>query len=290
MPRFMNAKIDLHVHSNASDGKYSPAQLVQLAARNGLTLLAITDHDTVGAVAAAQAEAQGFCALKVIPGVEISSHAPGNEVHILGYFVDTSNADFLQQLAAQSESRMDRACAIVEKLHTLGLKISLERVKQLAGDGSIGRPHIAQALMEKGYVSSFQEVFERYLGQGCPAYVERIKITPEEAVMLILRSGGLPVLAHPTTISNAEELIAHLCTIGLVGMECYYKDYSNRQRCEMADLARYYGLIATGGSDFHGIDEATEVMLGEAKVPAECGENLIRIARERGIKLPDYLS
>lgn len=285
----MNTKIDLHVHTNASDGKYSPAELVRLAARNGLTLLAITDHDTVSAVATAQAKAQEFSALKIIPGVEISSHAPGNEVHILGYFVDISNADFLRQLAAQSESRMDRAHAIVEKLHTLGLNISLERVQQLAGDGSIGRPHIAQALMEKGYVSSFQEVFERYLGQGCPAYVERIKITPEEAVLLILRSGGLPVLAHPTTISNAEELIARLCKNGLVGMECYYKDYSTRQRYEMADLARYFGLIATGGSDFHGIDEATEIMIGAADVPAECGESLIHTARERGVKLPDYL-
>ncbi|MCL2281630.1 MAG: PHP domain-containing protein [Dehalococcoidia bacterium] len=285
----MNAKIDLHVHTNASDGKYAPAQLVQLAARNGLTLLAITDHDTVSGVVAAQTAAQEFPTLKIIAGVEISSHEPGSEVHVLGYFIDIANAEFLKQMVALNDSRQDRAHAMVEKLHGLGLDISLERVKQLAGDGSIGRPHIAQALMEKGYVSSFQEVFERYLGQGCPAYVERIKITPDEAVAIILRSGGLPVLAHPTFISNAEPLIARLTACGLVGMECYYKDYTSELRDNLAALAHRYNLIATGGSDFHGIGDAAEVLLGEAGVPAECGANLIRTAREHGIKLQPYL-
>ncbi|MCL2707335.1 MAG: PHP domain-containing protein [Dehalococcoidia bacterium] len=285
----MNGKIDLHAHTNASDGKYSPAQLVRLAASNALTLLSITDHDTVGGVLAAQTAAQEYPSLKIIPGVEISSHAPGNEVHILGFFIDIDSPVLMRQLAALSDSRRDRAHAIVEKLHDLGLDISLERVYQLAGEGSIGRPHIAQALMEKGYVSSFQEVFVRYLGQGCPAYVERVKITPDEAVELVLRSGGLPVLAHPTTISDAETLIIRLTERGLVGMECHYKDYTPAQRNELAAMARRHNLISTGGSDYHGIDETTEVMLGEASVPAECAENLILAARERGIKLPSYM-
>ncbi len=282
----MNGKIDLHVHTNASDGKYSPAELVGLALRNGLDLLAITDHDTISGIAPALETARAFPDLRIIPGVEISSHAPGSEVHVLGYFVDTGNAELLQQLAALGDSREDRAQAIVEKLLGLGLDISLERVHEIAGDASIGRPHIAQALMEKGYVSSFQEVFTRYIGQGGPAYVDRIKLSPEEAVDLIISCGGLPVLAHPSTINDAEAVISRLATRGLAGLEAYYKDYTDAQRRDLASLARRYKLIACGGSDFHGIDEANEVMLGDARVPRECGENLISLARERGVKMP----
>jgi hypothetical protein len=286
----MTGKIDLHVHTNASDGKYTPAELVNLAARNGLGLLAITDHDTVSGIAPALEAARAFPELKIIPGVEISSHAPGSEVHLLGYFINYEDPELLKQLAALGDSRQDRARAIVEKLRGLGLDISLERVQQIAGEGSIGRPHIAQALMEKGYVSSFQEVFTRYIGQGGPAYVDRIKLTPDEAVELILKSGGLPVLAHPSTINDAETVIARLASRGLVGMEAYYKDYGDQQRREMVSLAHRYKLIPTGGSDFHGIDETTEVMLGDAGVPRECGENLIRLARERGIRLPSQFN
>ena len=280
------SKTDLHVHTNASDGKYSPAELVKLAARNGLGLLAITDHDTVSGIAPALEAARAFPDLKIIPGVEISSHAPGSEVHVLGYFIDYEDPELLKQLATLGDSRQDRARAIVDKLREMGLDISLERVHQIAGEGSIGRPHIAQALMEKGYVSSFQEVFTKYIGQGGPAYVERIKLTPDEAVELILKSGGLPVLAHPSTINDAEVVISRLAAAGLAGLEAHYKDYSSEQRRDLAALAAKYKLIATGGSDYHGIDEATEVMLGDARVPQECGENLIRLARERGIKLP----
>ena len=282
----MNGKIDLHVHTNASDGKYPPAELVALGARNGLGLLAITDHDTIAGIAPALEAARAFPDLKIIPGVEISSHAPGSEVHMLGYFIDSGNSELLKQLAALGDSRQDRARAIVEKLRGLGLDISLERVQEIAGDGSIGRPHIAQALMEKGYVSSFQEVFTRYIGQGGPAYVERIKLTPDEAVKLILRCGGLPVLAHPSTINDAEAVVSRLAATGLVGLEAYYKDYTDQQRYDMVSLAYRYKLITTGGSDFHGIDEATEVMLGDARVPRECSQNLIKLARERGCKLP----
>ena len=280
------SKIDLHAHTNASDGKYSPAELVKLAAQNGLGLLAITDHDTISGIAPALEAARAFPYLKIVPGVEISSHAPGSEVHVLGYFIDIGNSELLIQLAALGDSRQDRARAIVEKLRGLGLDISLERVQEIAGDGSIGRPHIAQALMEKGYVSSFQEVFTKYIGQGGPAYVERAKLTPDEAVELILKNGGQPVLAHPSTINDAEAVVARLAGRGLVGVEAYYKDYTDEQRRDMVSLAYRYKLLATGGSDFHGIDEATEVMLGDAGVPRTCGENLIRLARERGVKLP----
>ena len=204
------SKTDLHVHTNASDGKYTPLELVKLAAHNGLGLLAITDHDTISGIVPALEAAKAFPGLKIIPGVEISSHAPGSEVHMLGYFINYEDPELLKQLAALGDSRQDRAKAIVDKLRGLGLDISLERVQQIAGDGSIGRPHIAQALMEKGYVSSFQEVFTKYIGQGGPAYVERAKLTPEDAVELILKSGGLPVLAHPSTINDMEAIVSRL--------------------------------------------------------------------------------
>jgi predicted metal-dependent phosphoesterase TrpH len=282
----MMGKTDLHVHTSASDGKYAPAELVKLAAGNGLSLLAITDHDTVAGIPAAMEAVRAFPDLKIIPGVEISSHAPGSEVHVLGYFMDYKNPELLAQLAELGNSRQDRARGIVEKLRGLGLDITIERVQEIAGGGSIGRPHIAQALMEKGYVSSFQEVFTKYIGQGGPAYVERIKLTPDDAVALILQCGGLPVLAHPSTINDAEAVVRRLAAGGLVGLEAYYKDYTDEQRREMVNLAYRYNLIPTGGSDYHGIDESTEVMLGDAGVPKECGDNLIKAARIRGIKLP----
>ncbi len=285
----MTGKVDLHVHTLASDGKYSPADLVALASRKGLGLLGITDHDTVSGLPAAIEAAQAFPDLKIVPGVEISTHAPGSEVHVLGYFIDTANRELLEQLAALGDSRHDRAKAMVDKLRELGLDITLERVQEIAGDGSIGRPHIAEALMEKGYVSSFQEVFTKYIGQGGPAYVDRIKLTPQQAVELIVRSGGLPVLAHPSYINDLETVVAGLAGKGLAGLEVHYKDYTDQTRIDMSVLASKYKLIATGGSDFHGIDESMEVMLGGARVPRECGENLIRVALERGIKLPAWL-
>jgi predicted metal-dependent phosphoesterase TrpH len=147
----------------------------------------------------------------------------------------------------------------------------------------MGRPHIGQALLEKGYVSNMQEVFTRYIGQGGPAYVDRHKLTPQEAIGVILKSGGLPVLAHPTTANDTENMIAHMAQVGLAGIEVYYKDYDSKQRHTFAKLAKKYNLIATGGSDYHGLDESTEVMLGEANVPIQAARSLFSLAEERGM-------
>jgi predicted metal-dependent phosphoesterase TrpH len=269
-------KIDLHVHT-------SPSTLVEMAARRRVEILAVTDHDTVDGLAIAIQAAQSFPKLKLIPGIELSSHAPGSEVHILGYFIRYTDPELLAQLTILRGSREERARAMVEKLRTMGLDISLERVQQIAGDGSMGRPHIAQALMERGYVSNMQEVFTRYIGQGGPAYVDRHKLTPEEAVGLILKSGGLPVLAHPTTANDMEKMIERMTTVGLAGIEVYYKDYDSKQRQALARLASKYNLIATGGSDYHGLDESSEVMLGEANVPMQAAKSLYSLAREKGI-------
>ena len=275
--------IDLHVHTNASDGKYTPAELVALAAGNGLNCLAVTDHDTTDGLSEALQSAENYPELTVIPGVEISSHAPGSEVHILGYFIDRSDHVFAAELAAMRDSRRERARLMVDKLRTLGLDITHERVRDIAGESNIGRPHIAQALLEKGYVTNMQEVFSLYLGQGRPAYVDRHKLSPAQAVELISKAGGLPVIAHPTTINDMEKLIPELIAVGLVGMEVYYKDYDAKQRRSLAAYARANRLLATGGSDFHGIDPATEVMLGQAGVPQTALDKLLALARQRNL-------
>ena len=276
-------KIDLHVHTNASDGRLAPAELVALAASRGVELLAIADHDTVAGINPALEAAGKYPGLRLIPAIELSSHAPGNEVHILGYFIRHDSPELAVELKVLQSSRGERAKAMVAKLQGLGFDISLSRVQEIAGTGSMGRPHIAQALLEKGYVSDFREVFDKYLGQGGPAYVERHKLTPAQAVGLVLRCGGIPVLAHPTTLDLAE-LLPDLLSAGLMGLEVYYKDFSSETRQNLANLARSHRLIATGGTDYHGI-EPTEVMLGEAGVPSIVAKHLFALARKQGIEL-----
>ncbi|MCL2150395.1 MAG: PHP domain-containing protein [Dehalococcoidia bacterium] len=275
-------KIDLHVHTNASDGRLSPAELVKLAVSQGVKLLAIADHDTVAGINTAMEAVREHPDVHLIPAIELSSHAPGNEVHVLGYFIRYDSQELASELKVLQDSRGERARAMVAKLQGLGMDINLVRVQEIAGAGSIGRPHIAQAIMEKGYVRDFREVFDKYLGHGGPAYVERHKLSPAQAVELILRYGGIPVLAHPTTL-DLEGLLPELLTAGLAGLEVYYKDYSLETRQELANLAGCHRLIATGGTDYHGI-ESTEVMLGEADVPQAVAENLFALARQRGIE------
>jgi predicted metal-dependent phosphoesterase TrpH len=280
----VKAKIDLHVHTSASDGKHSPEAIVELAARRGVGVLAIADHDTVNGLAPARQAARNYPGLQLIPAIELSSHCPGSEVHILGYFVRCDTPEIIRELDTLRDSREERVKAMVEKLRGLGLDIQLQRVQEIAGTGSIGRPHIALALLEKGYVSDFQEVFTRYIGQGGPAYVERHKLSPAEAIKFVLRCGGLPVLAHPTTVDNLLALLPELKAAGLAGLEVYYKDYPTEKRQELAQLAGQNSLIATGGSDYHGLDEAAEIMLGEAGVPRQAAEALFALAQKKGIK------
>ena len=173
---------------------------------------------------------------------------------------------------------------MIAKLYDLGIDLDWQRVQEIAGEGSIGRPHIAQAMLEKGHITSFVEAFNKYIGQGGPAYVERDKMTPAEAVALILRAKGLPVLAHPATVTNPEALVVELKAAGLIGIEAYYKDYSADETRAMAGLADRLGLIATGGSDYHGLDDSSEVMLGGVDVPVEAAGKLIDLAEKRALK------
>jgi hypothetical protein len=278
------AGIDLHVHSNASDGRYNPAEIVRMAAQAGLTTLALTDHDTVDGILPALEAAKEFTTLKLIPGVELSTDTSGGEVHILGYFIDYTDANFKSSLERMRNSRAKRAEKMVAKLNELGCNVDLARVQEIAGNGALGRAHVAQALLEKGYIVSFKDAFAKYIGHGCPAYISREKLTPVEAVKLILKAGGLPVLAHPFTSQNLEETIKELKTAGLVGMEVYYAGYLPSEIALLLNMAQKYGLIPTGGTDYHGIDVASDIVLGGTDVPADSVEKLVAIAAQKSLK------
>lgn len=272
---------DLHVHTNASDGRLSPAEIVRKAAELGMAVIAITDHDTVSGVAPALSEAKKFPSLTIIPGVEISTDVPVGEVHVLGYFIDHKSARLRAIFERMGKARKERAQQIIRKLSRLGIHISWTRVQEIAGDGTMGRPHLASAMLEKGYIANFREAFTKYIGRGGPAYVEWEKMTPVMAAGLILETGGLPVLGHPLTASDPEALTAELKGAGLVGIEAFYDSYTPEETEVVRKLAKRHDLIMTGGSDFHGLDASIETPLGGAPVPPESAENLMTLAKKR---------
>jgi predicted metal-dependent phosphoesterase TrpH len=278
------SRVDLHVHSTASDGKYAPEEIVRKAAALGIRYLSITDHDSVAGIEPAVKAARAFPRLTFIPGVEVSTDVAEGEIHILGYFIDYTRQELAATLKRFRTSREVRARGMVDKLGNMGVAIDWQRVREIAGAGAIGRPHIAQAMLEKGYVASFKEAFDKYIGRDGPAYVEREKMTPEEAVALILRSGGLPVLAHPFTVKDMEKWVAVLGKAGLVGIEAYYKDNTPEDTEAVLKMAEKHGLIVTGGTDFHGIEGAGDVMLGSVDVPVKVARMLINLATKLGVK------
>jgi predicted metal-dependent phosphoesterase TrpH len=275
------SKVDLHIHTTASDGKFTPAEIVRKAWESGLVYIAISDHDSIEGVIPAQAAARNFPGITVIGGVEINTDIPSGELHVLGYLFDCDNQELKTVLERLRNSRVERARKMVNKLKNIGVKVDFERVKELAGTGSIGRPHVAQAMLEKGYINSFREAFGKYIGRSGPAYVERDKITPIEATRLILSAKGIPVLAHPFTFENPEIVVSELKTAGLIGLEVYYNNYSTEQIRELLRMANKYNLIPTGGSDFHGLDTLNDSPLGTTEVPLESAERLIAIARHQ---------
>jgi predicted metal-dependent phosphoesterase TrpH len=278
------SRADLHIHSTASDGKLAPADVVREAAGRGLNFIALADHDSIDGIAPALAAASAFPGLKVIPGVEISTDIAEGEVHMLGYFIDYNDPEFNAALDRFKKSRLQRGQKMVAKLEKLGINIDWQRVMEIAGTSTIGRPHIAQAMLEKGYITSFKQAFDKYLGRNRPAYVEREKMTPGEAVGLIIKAKGLPVLAHPLTLPDPEAITKELKAGGLVGIEAYYDGYTPEEVSRLLALARRHELLVTGGSDYHGLD-ATETAIGGADLPIEAVEKLIALAKQRKPKL-----
>ena len=283
------SQVDLHIHSAASDGRYTPEEIVHMAVTAGLTVIALTDHDTIDGLIPAIEAAREYPALTLIPGVELSTDVPNGEIHVLGYFIDYTGQEFKASLERMRNSRADRADKMVAKLKELGCNIELERVREIAGNGALGRAHVAQALLEKGYISSFKEAFSKYIGHGCPAYVGREKLTPVEAVKLVIKANGLPVLAHPYTALNPEEVIKELKTVGLVGMEVYYAGYLPTEINNLLNMAQKHDLIPTGGTDYHGIDVSSDIAIGDTDVPIQSVKQLIALAGQTRMKNPFVL-
>ncbi|PKB78892.1 MAG: hypothetical protein BZY88_16135 [SAR202 cluster bacterium Io17-Chloro-G9] len=276
----MSAQIDLHLHTTASDGRLSPTELIQLVAKQGLKQVSISDHDTTDGLAEAYEAAQAYPDLRIIPGIELSTDVPGDEVHMLGYFIQYEDEEFQKVLQGFRSGRLDRGRAMVEKLNELGLHITWERVQEIAGDGSVGRPHIALALVEQGYFKEPKDAFDEYLGRNGLAYAERDKMTPVNGVDLISSVGGVPVLAHPTYMNDMEANIANLKATGLVGMEVFYAKYSPETVLELAALAAKYDLIPCGGSDYHALGNSDDCLPGTLGPPPETVERLEEAARK----------
>jgi predicted metal-dependent phosphoesterase TrpH len=254
-----------------------------LAASLGIEILAITDHDTTSGLPSALDAAQQW-GITVVPGVEISTLGGREELHLLGYFIDPDNGQLQAQLARTSEARLVRAQKMLARLGKLGLPVRWERLVEHAGCSvSIGRPHVAAALLEAGHVSSLGEAFGLWIGRGCPAYVERPKLSPEEAIQLVRSSGGLPVLAHPVIYTRGGQCKAaldlkrwlpRLRRAGLEGIEVYYPHYARRTNRRLLELAIKHGLLITGGSDFHSVRPGNGP--GSVTVPWAVWEGLSR--------------
>jgi predicted metal-dependent phosphoesterase TrpH len=260
-----NKYADLHLHTNFSDGTLTPEQLVKSANILGLSAIAITDHDILDGINIAISAGKKF-GVEVIPGVELSAMLGEEEIHILGFYVDWLNEKFQEKLQEFRDSRITRAKEMVDKLNALGVDIEYGDVLKLADSISIGRPHVAAILVEKGYVATNSEAFIKYLFNGGPAYVQKKKLSPAEAIAMILDAGGVPVLAHPGMIQ--QDIISDLVSMGLMGLEAFHPNHNVHLSNYYCELARYYKLLITGGSDCHGEGKG-RMILGSIKLPYE---------------------
>jgi len=273
--------IDLHVHTTASDGTLSPNEMVRHACVRGLHAVAITDHDTVEGVEEALA-AGAECGIEVVPGIEISAEHPLGTLHMLGYYMRHDDECFLDRISVLQQARNNRNPRIIERLRDLGISITLEQVQKEAQTGQVGRPHFAKVMVQQGYVRSVREAFDRYLKKDAPAYVDKYRFAPQEAIGCIRDAGGVAVLAHPSIFGRhgsaaLQNLIAELSTCGLQGIEVYYPEHSPRQQKTYQGFARQYSLIETGGSDFHG-SQVNGIAIGTGRgslhVPDQLLQNL----------------
>ncbi len=267
--------LDFHSHTTASDGTLAPRDLVRLAARHGVRVLAVTDHDSTDGLAEAMEEATRHGDMTIVPGLEINCDVEGAEIHVLGYFVDHGAPWFQAFLREQRAERVARVQRIAERLGELGMPIDPAEVFALVKEGSPGRPHVAQVMVNRGYVKSVREAFDRFLHAGGSANVPRRRLTPTDAVAVIRRAGGVPVFAHPG-LANRDALIPDLVAAGLMGIEAYYAEHSAGQTVRYLDLCREHGLVATGGSDYHGPQSGRVNPPGTPTVPASAWDGLRR--------------
>ena len=282
-------KVDLHLHTNHSDGDLSPSDLVELCFERGLQTIAVTDHDTTSALQEARECASKF-GIRLINGIELGTNYLDDEVHILGYGIDLQDVGFQDKLSVFREGRLLRGKKIIEKLGSIGLNISWEMVRNIAKGASVGRPHIAMALVELGYAANIKDAFKKYLNTDSPGFIPREMVRPTEAVEMLRDNGALPVLAHPLlsnsksgrkSIQNLVELIPELCEAGLMGIEVYYGDYDSQQVSQLIELAEKYSLIKCGGSDYHNSENRNDPHPGDVGPPQESVNQIdLAISRE----------
>ena len=287
-------KMDLHVHSTASDGTHTPVEIIDRAVRLGLGAVAITDHDTVAG--SRDAMAAGIpSSIHFFTGIEISAAAPpfypcGGSFHVLGYGIRLDDPELETALAVLQKARRDRNPGMIERLCDLGMTVTMAELREDAGNAQIGRPHIARLMIKKGYVETFDEAFDRYLGVGRPAYVDKYRISCETAIELIRKAGGIPVLAHPGLLRPVknlgfEDLVRGLKAMGIGGIEVYYPGHSPDQTAAYRAAAECFNLIMTGGTDYHGdIKPGIEMGIGDGtfRVPHVVYEKLAEILARGG--------
>ena len=272
-------RYDLHTHSNVSDGAFDPAEVVRRARDAGLDGIALSDHDSTAGIAKARAEGERI-GLDIVPGCEVSSRYKGAPVHMLAYYADEQNARWIEELRWIRDDRVVRAEKMVEKLREFGVDVTMERVRQIARGESIGRPHVAQAMVEAGIVSRTPEAFTKeWIGDGGRAYVEKRVLSPQETVEFIFGAGGVAVIAHPVWIDRevggSAELIRELVGLGLGGIEVDHPDHNLAARDRFARLADELGLIKTASSDYHGNDHGSPLGTNT------CGEDVVEALRAR---------
>jgi len=274
-------KVDLHIHTTASDGQQSPQEVVQLALKQGLAAISITDHDSVAAIAPAK-EAAGDGGLEILSGIELSIDHQGEDVHLLGYLVDYQDPIFLGQIQRFQQSRYRRGQKIIRKLNELGVDLRMETVMSIAGGAPVGRPHVADALVREEYVDSYGEAFARYLSYHAPAYVPKLGLSAQRAIEIIHSVHGLAVLAHPGVL-NRDDLVPFLVDLGLDGLEAFHFRHDEQARQHYLRLAECYNLVVTGGSDCHGSRFGRGAIVGKVQVPYHCVTALKE--RKRWLKL-----
>lgn len=274
MKRMQKRRIDLHIHTTASDGLLTPVEVVEIAKKEGLSVISITDHDTIDGYQAAKKRAEEL-GIELIPGVELSISHRGEDFHLLGYLIDYENPEFVKKINSFQEERRVRGEKMVEKLNELGIDLSMETVKNIAGKGAVGRPHLADALLKEEFVHTYEEAFARYLGYHAQAYVPKRFLTPQEGVDLIHLVRGVAVLAHPGTC-RSQHAIYDFLQLGLDGIEAYHHKHDRETAQQYKNLAKKLGLIYTGGSDCHG-RRGGKILIGTVNVPYRCLEMLKKV-------------
>jgi len=277
----MTATGDFHLHSDCSDGVRSPSWIVETAARNGVRAMALTDHDSTEGLdeAAREARTRG---LALVPGIELSTDLRSRDVHLLAYGFDAKDPGLQAWLHSQRETRLGRAERIVGILRDNGLDISIARVFEIAGEATVGRPHVARALLEKGYVQSVQEAFDRWLGDGRPADVPRAKLSPGEAIQRIHARGGVVFCAHPGFLGDDWQVhLRDLLEAGLDGIEAFYKHYDPAMVDSIVQFASRHGLATSGGSDYHGLGNPDDREIGDIPFPPAAVEAFLTFIEQR---------